>query len=160
MKSLSFLGGGLVIGLLLSFAAISLSQEHGSGPEFRAAGEALMCQCGCGATIATCAMERCHSAEPIREEIWERLQNGESVAGIIDVFKERYGLVILSAPPASGFHLTAWIVPFGVLLIGAFVTRHVLKTWTRQGDGTEAALVIPISDAQRARIEKELRDFS
>lgn len=160
MKSLSFLGGGLVIGLLLSFAAIALSQEHGFGPDFRAAGEALMCQCGCGATIATCAMERCHSAEPIREEIWERLQKGDSVASIIETFKQRYGLIILSAPPTSGFHLTAWIVPFVVLLIGAFATRHVLRSWTRHGEEMEPAAVVSISDAQRARIEKELRDFS
>lgn len=167
MKSLSFLGGGLVIGLVvglsLSFATLLLSQERPSGPEFRAAGEALMCQCGCGATIATCAMERCHSAEPIREEIWDRLQKGESVTDIVETFKQRYGLIILSAPPASGFHLTAWIVPFVVLLVGAIATRHVLRTWTRNGDhgsGLEPAVVTPISDVQRARIENELRDLS
>lgn len=161
MKSLRLLTAGLVIGFLASFGGLSISQEHGSGPEFRAVGDALMCQCGCGATIATCAMERCRSAEPIRDEIWERLQNGESVASIIEVFKERYGLVILSAPPASGFHLTAWIVPFVVLVIGAFVTRHILRSWTRGSEtGEEAAVVTPISDAQRARIEKELRDLS
>ncbi len=160
MKSLRFLGGGIVVGLLLSIATLSLSQDRPHGPEFRAAGEALMCQCGCGATIATCAMERCHSAEPIREEIWERLQNGDSVASIVETFKERYGLIILSAPPASGFHLTAWIVPFVVLLIGAFATRHVLSSWTRHGEAMQPAVVTSISEAQRARIEKELQDLS
>jgi cytochrome c-type biogenesis protein CcmH/NrfF len=160
MKSLRLLVTGLAIGFLLSFGGLSLSQEHGSGPEYHAVGDALMCQCGCGSTISTCSMERCHSAEPIREEIWERLQNGESVQSIIEVFKERYGLVILSAPPASGFHLTAWVVPFVVLVIGAFVTRQVLRSWTRESETGEAAVVTPISDAQRARIEKELRDLS
>jgi cytochrome c-type biogenesis protein CcmH/NrfF len=160
MKSLKFLTVGLVIGFVLSMSALTVSQEHGSGPEFRAVGDALMCQCGCGATISTCSMERCHSAEPIREEIWERLQNGESIASIIDVFKERYGLIILSAPPTSGFHLTAWVVPFIVLVIGAFVTRQVLRSWTRGSEGGEPAVVTPISAAKRARIEKELRDLS
>ena len=162
MTSLRFLGAGLALGFLLSFASLSLSQEHGSGPEYRAAGDALMCQCGgCGSTITTCKMERCHSAEPIREEIWERIKNGENVESIIDVFTERYGLVILSAPPTSGFHLAAWIVPFFVLLIGAIVTRHVLRSWTRHAEAGEAAdVVTPISDAERARIEKELRELS
>ena len=159
MKSLS-VGAGFVIGLLLSVATLSLSQERQFGPEFRAAGNALMCQCGCGATIATCSMEHCHSAEPIREEIWDRMQNGESIASIVEAFKARYGLIILSAPPATGIHLTAWIVPFVVLVIGAFVTRQVLLSWTRHPETVEAAAVIPISDAKRARIEKELRDLS
>lgn len=158
---MKWLSAGLAIGFLLSMAALSLSQEQRPhGPEFREAGDALMCQCGCGATISTCSMERCHSAEPIREEIWDRLQNGESVASIVDVFKERYGLVILSAPPASGFHLTAWIVPFVALVVGAFVLRNVLRSWKQQSAATEPAVVTPISDAQRARIEKELRDLS
>ena len=81
---------------------------------------------------------------------------------IIEVFKERYGLIILSAPPASGFHLTAWVVPFIALLLGAFVTWQVLRAWRRQTEASETATatVTPISDAQRARIEKELRDLS
>lgn len=162
MKSLKALSAGLVIGLLLSFATLSLSQERAHGPEYRAVGDALMCQCGCGATISTCSMENCHSAEPIREEIWDRLQKGESIPSIIDTFQQRYGLIILSAPPASGFHLTAWVVPFVVLAFGAFVTRQVLRSWTRETEASEvaAAVVTPISDAQRARIEKELRDLS
>ena len=121
----------------------------------------MMCQCGgCSATISTCSMEHCHSAAPIREEIWDRLQNGKSIASIVEAFKERYGLVILSAPPTSGFHLTAWIVPFVVLLVGAFATRQVLRSWRQQTEAMQPAVVTPISDAQRARIEKELRDLS
>lgn len=156
MKSLSL---AAVLGLVLGTASVLISQERAHGPEFRAAGDALMCQCGCGATISTCSMERCHSAEPIREEIWDRLQNGESVAAIIDVFKERYGLIILSAPPASGFHLTAWLVPLFVLILGAVATRQVLRSWTRQ---TVAAgdVVTPITSSDRARIERELKDLS
>ncbi len=158
MKSLS---AGLVLGFLVSVATLSLSQERAHGPEYRAAGDALMCQCGgCSATISTCSMEHCHSAAPIREEIWDRLQNGESVASIVETFKQRYGLIILSAPPATGIHLTAWIVPFVVLVIGAFVTRQVLRSWTRHTETVEAGVVTPISDATRARIEKELRDRS
>ncbi len=155
MKSLSI---ALFLGLVLGSASVLISQERPHGPEFRAAGDALMCQCGCGATISNCSMDRCHSAEPIREEIWERLQNGESITGIVDVFKERYGLIILSAPPASGFHLTAWLVPLFALILGAFATRHVLRSWTRQSAPAVAAT--PITSMDRARIERELKDLS
>ena len=153
MKWLSALG--LVL-LLTPLAASQDEREHGK--EFREAAEALMCQCGCGATVYSCSMEHCHSAEPIREEIWERLQKGESVASIIETFKNRYGLVILSAPPTSGFHLAAWIVPFVVLLVGAFATRQVLHSWRHQSQ-TPGEAAPPITDAERARIENELREL-
>ena len=150
-------------------AARGLSQERLNTPEYREACASLMCQCGgCSATVYSCAMEHCHSAEPIREEVAERIQKGESVEAIVKVFEERYGLGILSAPPASGFHLTAWIAPFAVLLVGFFVTRHVLRSWKQQTVASGPNVVEmgpsaapgPISDAQRARIEKELREIS
>ncbi len=158
-----------VFGVALLVCAASLpAQERLSTPDYRQATASLMCQCGgCSATVYTCSMEHCHSAEPIREEIAERITKGESVESVVKVFEERYGLAILSAPPTSGFHLTAWIAPFAVLLFGFFFTRHVLRSWKRQriGEGTEGPTVVEMTthgptDAQRARIEKELRELS
>ncbi len=103
-------------------------------------------------------MEHCHSAEPIREEIWDRMGKGESIEGIVAAFKERYGLVILSAPPTAGFHLTAWIMPIIAFIAGALVIGRVLRAWRQQTVAT--AVVTPISAADRARIEKELQDLS
>jgi cytochrome c-type biogenesis protein CcmH/NrfF len=155
----------LALSLALS-AATTVAQERLNTPEYRKACAALMCQCGgCSATVYTCAMEHCHSAEPIREEIADRIQKGESAESIVKVFEERYGLAILAAPPTSGFHLTAWIAPFAVLLVGFFFTRHVLRSWKQQTVAAGAGVVemtpeAPISEAQRARIEKELREIS
>jgi cytochrome c-type biogenesis protein CcmH/NrfF len=145
------------IAVLVTFG-VALAQERPSSPEYRDACTRLMCQCGCNQTIANCSMEHCHSAEPIREEIWERLQKGESVASIIKVFTDRYGLVILSAPPAEGIHLLAWMTPIFAFLIGLFVTWQVLRSWRRQTPSTESAAE-SLSDAQRARIERDLRDL-
>lgn len=153
MKSLS----AVAFALLLAVGAFAQT-ERAHGPDFRAAGDALMCQCGCNQTISSCSMEHCHSAEPIREEIWERLGNDESIESIVEVFEERYGLTILSAPPAAGFHLTAWVMPLIAFMVGVFVIGRVLRAWRQQTVAAEA--VMPISDADRARIEKELRDLS
>ena len=157
----------LALAFALSAATV-VAQERLNTPEYRDACAALMCQCGgCSATVYTCAMEHCHSAEPIREEIAERIQKGESAESIVKAFEERYGLAILSAPPTSGFHLTAWIAPFAVLLVGFFVTRHVLRSWRQQTVAAGAGVLdmtpqapTPITEAQRARIEKELRELS
>ena len=153
MKSLS----AIAVILLLTLSAFA-QVERAHGPEFRAAGDALMCQCGCNQTISSCSMEHCHSAEPIREEVWDRIGKGESIEGIVEAFKERYGLVILSAPPAAGFHLTTWIMPIIAFIVGAFVISRVLRAWRQQIVVGED--VMPISDAHRARIEKELQDLS
>jgi cytochrome c-type biogenesis protein CcmH/NrfF len=152
----------LPLALFLGLMAATLwAQERLSTPEYREACSALMCQCGgCSATVYSCAMEHCHSAEPIREEIAERLQKGESVESIVKVFEERYGLGILAAPPASGFHLTAWIAPFAVLAAGFFVTRRVLQSWKSETPETPAQALPAVTDAQRERIEKELRELS
>jgi cytochrome c-type biogenesis protein CcmH len=157
----------LALALALS-AGAAAAQERLNTPAYREACAGLMCQCGgCSATVYTCAMEHCHSAEPIREEIAERIQKGESAESIVKVFEERYGLAILAAPPATGFHLTAWIAPFAVLLGGFFVTRHVLRSWRRQTTPSGSSVVemtsqssTPISEAHRARIEKDLRELS
>jgi len=150
----------LALGLALSAATV-VAQERLNTPEYREATASLMCQCGgCSATVYTCAMEHCHSAEPIREEVAERIQKGESAESVVKVFEERYGLGILSAPPASGFHLTAWIAPFAVLLAGFFFTRHVLRSWKQQTVPQAPAPITPITEAQRARIEKEIREIS
>ncbi len=154
----------LALSVALSGPAV-MAQERLSTPEYRDATSALTCQCGgCSATVYHCAMDHCHSAEPIREEVAERIQKGESVDSIVEAFRERYGLAILSAPPTSGFHLTAWIVPFAMLVVGIFVTHHVLRSWRRQ-TVTDGPAVLEMSphgptDAQRARIEKELRELS
>ena len=153
MKSLS------AVAVILLFALGGSSQvERPHGPEFRAAGDALMCQCGCNQTISSCSMEHCHSAEPIREEIWDRIGKGDGIQAIVETFKERYGLVILSAPPTAGFHLTAWIMPILAFIFGAFVITRVLRAWRQQTVAAEAGG--PISDKNRARIEKELQDLS
>jgi cytochrome c-type biogenesis protein CcmH len=166
---MKWLDRNFVVSTLVALSASALAaQERLNTPEYREACASLMCQCGgCSATVYSCAMEHCHSAEPIREEIAERIQKGESVGSIVKAFEERYGLAILAAPPASGFHLTAWIAPFAVLVAGFFVTRHVLRSWKQQTVAAGTGVVemaphapTPISEAQRARIEKELREIS
>ena len=138
------------------------AQEHPAPPEYRAACEQLVCQCGCNSTVATCSMDRCHSAEPIREEVLERVQNGESVESILEVFRERYGLQILAAPPTTGFHLAAWVMPFIALVLGTVVITLVLRSWRRKASAAAVGqqATPSISDHERARIERELRDFS
>ena len=129
--------------------------------QFKEISAALVCQCGCNSVLLHCAMQNCHFASPAREEIRRKLQNGESKDAIIAGFAERYGLRVLAAPPASGFHLTAWIMPFIALVVGALLTKRVLSSWRRQTAvaRVQNPLPVEISAEQKARIEREIQDL-
>jgi cytochrome c-type biogenesis protein CcmH len=122
--------------------------------EYKEACDRLVCQCGCNEQLSVCAMQNCSSATPMRAEIRERLQAGESVEQIVDSFVARMGKKVLSAPTMKGFDITAWIMPFIVLCLGLVVVGWIAVRMVRPGSAPAAASA-PVDP----RIEKELRDF-
>jgi len=145
----------LLLALALSGGQI-LAQERYNSADYHEVTGAMVCQCGgCNARVSECAMDRCPASEPIREEVAGRLQAGESVESILAAFTERYGLRILAAPPASGFHLSVWILPFVALGLGGLLAVGVLRRWKQASAATGNALEPP-SPEMRARIERDL----
>lgn len=136
-----------------------LSQDRYNSADYQRVAHALTCQCGgCNALVGECAMDRCPSSEPIREEIAERLQAGENADDLIARFAERYGLVILAAPPTTGFHLTAWVLPVVFLLGGGVVAVSVMRR-RRKGPPASAAPGASATEAPPeviARIERDV----
>jgi cytochrome c-type biogenesis protein CcmH len=140
--------GGLIV-------PISVEAQEDISKDYKEACERLVCQCGCNEQLSVCAMQNCSSATPMRAEIRERLQKGESVDQIVDSFVDRMGKQVLSAPTMKGFDITAWIMPFAILCLGA-----VLVTWIvirMAAPRLESA--VPAGAAKDPRIEKELQDF-
>jgi cytochrome c-type biogenesis protein CcmH/NrfF len=102
----------------------------------------------------------------MRAEVKQKLADGVGKEAILAGFVDRFGLIVLSAPPTSGFHLTAWIMPFVVLIAGAWVAKRVLGSWKRQTAETRGESpdkpgknAAKVTDEQQARIERELQDF-
>ena len=99
-------------------------------PEVRRVGDRLACLCGsCKNTVATCQMLGCHYTSPARQRITAMHQAGVSDDAIVDDFVKREGKRALAAPPAEGFHLTAWLAPplaalAGLGLIAWFIRRN------------------------------------
>src|SRR3989304_8732432 len=108
------------------------SQDPALEAQFGEISGSRTCQCGCNKMLSICDMQGCHPATPMRAEIKEKLAAGESKEAILAGFVDRYGLIVLSAPPATGFHLSAWIMPFVVLVVGAWIAKKVLGSWKRQ----------------------------
>jgi cytochrome c-type biogenesis protein CcmH len=151
---------------LLISPARSAEDDPALEARFKEISDGLVCQCGCNLQLSVCSHEGCGSALPMRAEIRKELAAGESNDAIIAGFVDQYGLVVLSSPPTTGFNLTAWIMPFVALIVGAWVAKSVLGSWRRQTVRGEAGVsrgegggLDTVSAEQQARIERELRDF-
>ena len=138
---------------LLALPALSQTPKDIS-KDYKEACDRLVCQCGCSEQLSVCSMQNCSSATPMRAEIRERLQNGESVEQIVDSFVARVGKKVLSAPTMKGFDITAWIMPFLILCLGMFVVGWIVVRMVRP-----AVAVAPAAAPVDSRIDKELRDF-
>jgi cytochrome c-type biogenesis protein CcmH len=123
--------------------------------EYKETCERLVCQCGCEDQLSVCAMQNCGSATPMRAEIRERLQKGESIEAIVQTFVDRVGPKVLSAPTMKGFDLTAWLMPFVMLCLGAVVVSWVVVKMVRPSRNAET---VPPGTLD-ARVDRELRDF-
>lgn len=152
------------VSILAGGAGRAAAQDRYNTDAYRQVTGALTCQCGgCTAIVSECAMDRCPSSNPIREETAERLRAGETPEEVIADFRDRYGLAVLAAPPAAGFHLTAWVLPGVFLVFGGLTAGFVIRRWRREtprpkADGGSA----PGSDREAgrpeviARIEREV----
>jgi cytochrome c-type biogenesis protein CcmH/NrfF len=69
-----------------------------------------------------------------------------------------YRAVLLSAPTFSGFNLTAWVMPFAVLVVGLVVISLLLNHW--QKPPLNAPVTGQVLDVDQASVEDELKKFS
>jgi cytochrome c-type biogenesis protein CcmH len=96
------------------------------------------------------------TAHQMRDIIRERLAAGESPAQVRAYFVEKYGDWILLSPPASGFTLLVWVVPFIGLALGLVLVAVVVRRWSR---GSQAAVATPPDPAMRERIRREMSEM-
>ena len=97
-------------------------------------------------------------ADQLRREINKLIARGETKSQIKSTLSGRYGPAILALPPASGFSLSAYLVPvavaIGLLLLGIVLLRR----WRRSGRGGQRDEV-PLNDKDTSRIDDELERF-
>lgn len=136
----------LLVALML--AAWPLSVGADEPPSKHEVSSGLMCQCGCGMTVATCqeAMS-CAIADTIVQEISVQIDEGKTKGEILDSFVSVYGEDILSVPRKSGFSLMAWVAPFLAVVAGAVVASAFIWYWARR---RPAATIAAESVAQPA----------
>ena len=127
MEARNYFTGILIVGFLLVGAVPVVI----AGSLLADLENALMCKCDdkCGKVLINCT---CSTADKTRAEFTKMLDSGLTIEQIVQGQVEKYGETVLSAPTKDGFNLTAWVTPFGALLVGGYGVRRVLQTWTQK----------------------------
>jgi cytochrome c-type biogenesis protein CcmH len=124
---------------------------------------ALMCKCDdkCGKVMINCT---CSTSDKTRADFREKLESGLTTEQVIQIYVDKYGETILSAPTKTGFNLTAWLTPFAALVGGGLGIRKIAQAWLSKGrkgnkveeSADEKNSSEPISGDDSKRLEKEL----
>lgn len=62
------------------------------------------------------------------------IQAGMTEDQILNAYVAQHGQTVLAAPPARGFNLTAWLIPFAGFLVGATALAVYLKRQRKDDD--------------------------
>jgi cytochrome c-type biogenesis protein CcmH len=102
-------------------------------------------------------MLECHFSSPARKRLLAMVNAGESDSAILDAFVKEYGPRILLSPPAAGFNLIGWIMPFVAILAGLGFVWLVIHRF-RRPPGVAAGPEYDSATLARyqERIEKDL----
>ncbi len=98
-------------------------------------------------------------ARDLRLLVRERLKAGDSDAAVLDYVVARYGEFVLLRPRFALHTLLLWLAP--LLLLGGAVILARMAVKSRNTAGTDdhrRAAGQPLTDAERARLEKMLDD--
>jgi cytochrome c-type biogenesis protein CcmH len=103
-------------------------------------------------------------ADQLRTLIKQKVDEGWTKKQIMQYFANIYGEEYLAAPAKRGFYLLAWIVPFVVVAVGAFVVLLVMRIWKRTGqleeeEAASAALPEGEKGALSEKLDEELNKF-
>lgn len=148
--------------LFVVLAAVCLPQSATelASPEIRRVGNRLSCKCGaCGNTVGTCQMLQCHYTHPARQRIAELQKAGMNDDQIVDTFVKERGLVALAVPPAEGFNLVGWVMPYTVAGLGLLGILFYLKRFRRRQELQPIAVQPVVDERYRKRIEQEMSEL-
>lgn len=136
-----------VAALMLGQGALPLENVR-----VRQLGDQLVCLCGCGSSVTSCNMLHCEFSEPARQKLLSMVNAGKSDSDILATFVAEYGQRVLMKPPAEGFNLLGWLMPFIAIVAGLALVWLVIRRFRRP-----LAMAGPEPDpALMAQIEKDM----
>ena len=127
---------GTAIWALILMLGLNIHADQGLEDRVRAIAAELRCVVCQNLSVADSPAEM---AVQMRGIVREQLEAGKTPDEIRGYFVSKYGEWVLLAPPAHGFNLTVWILPFAVLLGGLGCALWYLRRWSgrRRDDSGE-----------------------
>jgi len=146
----------LVLLLVVATAPLALAADRND--RIRALSPQFICICGCNQLLSACNHFHCPSSGPMLTDLGNQIDQNKSDDAIMSYFTEKYGTIVLAAPPASGFNLAAWITPFAALGIGFLAAIYFLRRFRAKWAG------VPSMNSDLAKyhdkVEEELKKFT
>jgi cytochrome c-type biogenesis protein CcmH/NrfF len=128
-----------------------------SSPTLKSVGDGLICQCGCGQTVTGCNHYVCSSRTEMQASIQKEIDAGKGETTILQDFVLRYGVKVLSTPPATGFNRLVWILPGVGLVAGLIILILMARRWRRAPPEVRTALPSSADPSLLAAVEEEMR---
>ena len=140
----------LIAALLLfcAFAARAASpviDDPATAKRVEELGQTLRCLVCQNQTIAD---SQASLAIDLKNQIIEKIQQGQTDQQILDYMVQRYGDFVLYKPPVKATTVALWFGPAALLVVGVFVLFRYLARRRR-----ERPADTPLSDAERKRAQ-------
>ena len=141
-----------------AFLLLALASAWGktAQPTAKSLGESLTCQCGCNQTVTGCNHYECSSRTEMQALIQKEMAAGKGETTILQDFVLRYGVKVLSTPPARGFNLAVWILPAVGLVSGLIVLIVIARRW-RKPPAEPPPVPASVDPKLLAAVEEEIR---
>lgn len=145
---------------IVAALALALAASAGAAPRTTVTeieGEVMCPVCG---TL----LELAESPQAQRERAYvaRLVAQGKSEAEIKDALVAQYGPAVLALPRASGFDLTAYLIPIVAILVAVVAAGLGVRSWRRSGSGSETGDGAPRerpSDEDAERLEADLSRY-
>ncbi len=124
----------ILLGILAAFLATAIGARAGEArkPSLESIGNEVQCTCGCVAPLNQCPHIDCAEKTEMKAFINKEIGEGKDETAILQDLSLRYGVQVLSTPPAHGFNLAVWILPGIGLLAGLGIVVVIVRRWKRK----------------------------
>lgn len=135
-----------IVGAIWSYVFLQTPPQQTLDQRVQAVASQLKCPICQGESVADSPSQL---AQQMRGVIRQQLQSGRSEQEVIQYFQASYGDQIVWSPPWRGFTLLAWLVPIGLVIVGATLLLFVLRDWRSLSPGDS-----PAGDAELAGVDE------
>jgi len=151
----TFLAMAVLACVMLAMPLAAQQPTEPNKDAFQRVSDKLICQCGCNYGLSHCPHLECPSAPVLRAAIRQQLAAGKSEQEVLQAVVAEFGPAVLAAPPAEGFNLTAWVMPFVALALGLWLAIVVVRRWHAR---RRAAAPDPyLLERYRSNLEREMK---